>query len=81
MERYFALLTPENQAYVKSVIAAKLQEQLQGPISAWSFSLSCLYISINSAIVDCSFTKNYRLRRYQCLDVQNADGGGPFPSS
>lgn len=31
MERYFALLTPENQAYVKSVIAAKLKEQLQGP--------------------------------------------------
>lgn len=31
MERYFALLTSENQAYVKSVIAAKLKEQLQGP--------------------------------------------------
>lgn len=31
MERYYALLTPENQAYVKSVIAEKLKEQLQGP--------------------------------------------------
>ena len=31
MERYFALLTPENQAYVKSVIAERLKEQLQGP--------------------------------------------------
>ena len=30
MERYFALLTPENQAYVKSVIAERLKEQLQG---------------------------------------------------
>lgn len=29
--------------------------------SSWSFSLSCLYISINSAIVNCSFAKNYRL--------------------
>lgn len=31
MDRYFALLTPENQAYVKSVIAERLKEQLQGP--------------------------------------------------
>ena len=31
MERYYALLSPENQAYVKSVIAEKLKEQLQGP--------------------------------------------------
>lgn len=31
MERYFSLLTPENQAYVKSVIAERLKEQLQGP--------------------------------------------------
>ena len=31
MERYYALLSPENQAFVKSVIAEKLKEQLQGP--------------------------------------------------
>ena len=31
MERYFALLNPENRAYVKSVIAERLKEQLQGP--------------------------------------------------
>lgn len=30
VEHYFALLTPENQAYVKSVIAERLKEQLQG---------------------------------------------------
>lgn len=31
MERYFALLNSENRAYVKSVIAERLKEQLQGP--------------------------------------------------